>query len=435
MLTICSCFGEDESAHPYFLFQCAFSLFYAKIIPVNIINLYDNYNSYFNADLKAIFEHCSKIAFKSGHKLYLIGGIVRDLLLNKKNNDIDITVVGDAIEFVYILEKQAGAKVLSLHKNFGTAKVEINNKKIDFASTRSEIYPKKGHLPVVTNIGCSLEKDVTRRDFTINSLAISLNYDSFADLIDYVNGFEDLKAKKIRVLHDKSFIDDPTRIIRALKYSTRLGFDLEENTFKLQNEYLEKINYDMCNKRIKQEIKKTFEQNLQGAFDKFTDQKIYKLITKKEIEKPHANIENLIKKYSPKHPWLVYFGIIGINESEEFIDKLELTKAEKNVIEGAKSLINEIFKDDFELYKAFNGIKYKESLLILASLGKEKEVSHYLDDLSKIKLQINGDDLIKVGFKPSKKFSEGFDYALRKKLKNPKMSKTDELELIKEFLI
>lgn len=421
-------------AHPYFYFNVLFSLFYAKIVPMNIINIYDNYNSYFNADLKAIFEHCSKIASKSRHKLYLIGGIVRDLLLNQKNLDIDITVEGDAIAFAHILEKQADAKILSLHKDFGTAKVEINNKKIDFASTRSEIYPKKGHLPVVADIGCSLEKDVLRRDFTINSLAISLNQEDFADLIDYSGGLKDLKEKKIRILHDKSFIDDPTRIIRALKYSTRLGFDLEENTLKLQEGYLKNVNYDMCNKRIKQEIKKTFEQNLQLTFYKFINQKIYKLVTKKEVEKPKVNIGNLIKKYKPKYPWIVYFGIIAIQENEEFLDKLEFTKVEKNIILNAKSLVNNAFKEDFEIYKTLSGLKYEESLLILAVLGKEKEVCHYLDNLSKIKLNINGNDLIKLGFKPSGKFNEAFDYVLNEKLKNPKMNKDEELELVKRFL-
>lgn len=421
-------------AHPYFYFNVLFSLFYAKIIPMNIINIYDNYNSYFNGDLKAIFELCSKIASESGHKLYLIGGIVRDLLLNQKNLDIDITVEGNAIEFAYILEKQANAKILSLHKNFATVKVELNGKKIDFASTRSEIYPKKGHLPVVADIGCLLEKDILRRDFTINSLAMSLNQDNFADLIDYAGGLNDLKEKKIRILHDKSFIDDPTRIIRALKYSTRLGFDLEENTLKLQEGYLKNVNYDMCNKRIKQEIKKTFEQNLQVAFDKFIDQKIYKLVTKKQVETPKANIENLIKKYKPKHHWIVYFGIIAIQENEDLLDKLEFTKVEKNIILNAQSLVNKAFKEDFEIYKSFNGLKYNESLLILAVLGKENEVCHYLDNLSKIKLNINGNDLIKLGFKPSGKFNETFDYVLKEKLKNPKMDKSEELELVKMFL-
>lgn len=428
------------------------------MVPMDIVNIYENYNeqekeaknkfwlpkervttakpcynTYFSADLKAIFEHCSKIASQSGFKLYLIGGIVRDMLLNKQSLDIDITIEGNAIEFAKILKKKIGVKILSIHKDFGTVKIELLGQKIDLASTRSESYPKKGHLPHVDEIGCSLEKDVLRRDFTINSLAMSLNQDNFADLIDYTGGFKDLKNKKIKILHEKSFIDDPTRIIRALKYSTRLGFELDKKTLKQQEEYLKNINYDMCYKRVKQEIKKTFEQNSQVAFDRFVEQGIYKLIT------PHPNptpsrgegilqnpckIENLINIYPPKYPWLVYFGIIAQHIEINF----NLTKYEKEVIEGAKSLLNKSFKDDFNLYKAFCAQKL-ETLLILAVLGKEKEVLHYLNDLRKIKLHINGNDLIKLGFTPSKKFSEIFDYVLKEKLKNPAMKKDDELKL------
>lgn len=400
---------------------------------MNIINIYENYNCYFSKEFKSIFELCSKVASKSGFKLYLIGGLVRDMLLDRKSLDIDITVEGNAIEFARILEREVKAKILSVHKDFGTVKVQFDGEKIDFASTRSETYPRKGHLPHVAEIGCSLEKDVIRRDFTINSLAMSLNQDSFADLFDFVGGFDDLKAEKIRILHDKSFIDDPTRIIRALKYSTRLGFELDEETFKLQEDYLKNINYDMCNKRVKNEIKYTFEQNSQEAFERFVDEKIYKLVIKDKIKMPKVNLQNLIEKYNPKHPWLVYFGLISINESKSFFDKLELTKAEKQVISDAQELINASLKDDFEIYTSFNKAKL-ETLLILALLGKEKEVFHYLEDLQKIKLHINGNDLLQVGISPSKAYSEGFKYVLKEKLKNPKISKIQELELIKLYI-
>lgn len=396
---------------------------------MNIINIYENYNFYFNAEFKEIFEKISKIALKSDYKLYLIGGIVRDMLLNKTSLDIDITVEGDAIKFAHVLEQYCGAKILSIHESFGTVKVLIDGEKIDFASTRSEIYPKKGHLPQVGEIGCSLEKDIFRRDFTINSLAISLNQDNFADLIDYVDGFEDLKSKKIRILHEKSFIDDPTRIIRALKYSSRLGFLLEENTLKLQKEYLKNVNYDMCNKRVKQEIKKTFSDCDHETFDKFIEQGIYKLITKKKIKRAKINIENLINKYKPKHAWLVYLGAIAVGEN---IDKLELTKSEKDTILGVEALAKCVLEDDFQIYKAFNTQKL-ETLLILAVLGREREVFHYLDDLQKIKLHISGDDLLNLGFAPSKAFSKAFDYVLKEKLKNPNMTRANELELIKKY--
>lgn len=426
---------------------------------MNIVNIYENCNSYFNADLKAIFERCSKIASQEGFKMYLIGGIVRDMLLEthvkaneiaasrenlstRNDADIDITVEGNAIEFANILSKKMGAKILSLHQNFGTAKIEIEGQKIDFASTRGESYPRAGHLPHVDEIGCPLKKDVLRRDFTVNSLAMSLNQENFAQLIDYVGGFEDLKNKTIKILHDKSFIDDPTRIIRALKYSTRLGFNLDKKTLKLQEEYLANINYDMCYKRVKQEIKKTFEQNSQEAFDKFIAKGVYKLISSCRLGflPQQYNIEKLVNKYSPKHYWFVYLGTILVQIPDGGQGgklcppyNLNLTKYEKEVIEGAESLKDITLKNDFEIYKAFSPQK-TETLLILAALGKEKEVCNYLDNLAKVKLHINGNDLIKLGFKPSKKISEIFDIVLKEKLKNPKMTKTEELKIAQKYL-
>lgn len=417
---------------------------------MNIINIYENYNNYFNSDLKIIFELASKIASKTSYRIYLVGGIVRDLLLNRKNSDIDITVEGNAIEFAKILENAGCAKILSLHKDFGTAKLEINGEKIDFASTRSEIYPKKGHLPQIEKIGCSLEKDVIRRDFTINSLAISLNKSDFANLIDYVGGYEDLKAKKVRILHENSFIDDPTRIIRALRYSTQLGFKIEKNTLKLQEEYLNNINYDMSNKRLKTEIKRTFELNSQETFDKFIDQKIYKLVAPNFTPHPTPTsrerysiipsaesqgareIASLVNKYNAKNPWLVYFGVVIMSDEENLLEKLEFTKIEKEIILSAKNLINFKLKSDFEIYKAFCD-KSLETLLILAILGKEKEVYHYLDNLSKVKLSVTGKDLLNLGIASSKSFGDCFDYILKEKLKNPLLKKAQELELAAKY--
>lgn len=399
---------------------------------MNIINLYDNYNSYFNADLKAIFELLSKTAQKSGHKLYLIGGIVRDLLLGQENFDIDITIEGDAIEFAHILEKKGKAKIKSIHKDFGTVKIEISGIKIDLASTRSESYPKKGHLPHVDKIDCLLKEDVIRRDFTINSLALSLNNDNFAHLIDYVGGFDDLKNKKIRILHDLSFVDDPTRIIRALKFSVRLGFEIEENTLKLQRQYLKNINYNMGQKRLKSEIKQTFDLNSQQAFDRFINEEIYKLVTNKTISLKSLSLKThpsfLINKYSCKHPWLVYFGVIAVLENDDFCDKLELTKAEKDVILGAKSLLAADLGDDFKIYNAF-GAQKTESLLIYAIFKGEEKVEHYTKDLKKIKLSINGEDIISLGFKPSKQFGAVMEAVLREKLKNPNIKREDELKI------
>ena len=257
----------------------------------------------------------------NSNKLFYIGGVVRDEILGKKSFDIDITYVGNAIEYC-----SKFGEVIQENPDFGTIKVNVDGKEVDFASTRSESYSHKGHLPVVEKIGCSLKEDVMRRDFTINALAKSV---TTGEIVDYVGGLEDIKNKKLRVLHDESFIDDPTRIIRGLKFSVRFGFELEEHTKRLQDEYLSNINYDMSYKRVKKELIETFyphpnfchsrsenneilpsstkknvgEGKIQFAFEKFINEKIYKLVTPNEVELPKINIEKLINNYLTLQPF------------------------------------------------------------------------------------------------------------------------------------
>lgn len=131
------------------------------------------------------------------------------------------------------------------------------------------------------------------------------------EIIDYTGGLEDLKNKKLRVLHDESFVDDPTRIIRGLKFSVRFGFELDEHTRILQEKYLSNINYDMSFKRVKKELIETFSLNSQKAFEKFINDGIYKLVTPNEVKLPKVNIEKLINDYAVEFPWIVYAGVLS----------------------------------------------------------------------------------------------------------------------------
>ncbi len=368
----------------------------------------------------------------TGCKIYLIGGIVRDMLLNIPSHDIDITVIGNCYELGKALEQKFGAKILSIHKEFGGIKISLDNENIDFTSTRSEKYPQKGHLPV-TKLGCSLKEDVIRRDFTVNSLAFSLNKDNFGELIDFVNGFEDLKKKELKILHKNSFIDDPTRIIRGLKYSVRLGFELNNETKKLQDKYMENINYDMGYNRIKNEIKLTFEQNSSEALSRFINQKIYKLISQEIPPKITFNIEEVINKYKPENIWIIYFGLFIINKTEEFLTKFELTKYEKNIIINAKKIISSKIKNDnFEIYKALCKSSV-EALILASNFSNKEQITKFLDELKDIKISITGKDLINLGYKPSKSFKSALDHVLRHKLNNSTLTRAEEIILINQY--
>lgn len=351
--------------------------------------------------------------------LYFVGGVVRDELLNLESFDIDLTYAGNAIEFAKTIKN---AQIEQINEAFGTVKIKLNNKNIDIASTRNETYPQKGHLPIVDSIGCSLKEDILRRDFTINALAKST---LTGEIIDYTSGLDDLKNKKLRVLHDNSFIDDPTRIIRGLKFSIRFGFELERHTKSLQDEYLNNINYDISYKRLKKELVETFNLNSQKAFEKFIQQKMYKLITQQEYELPKNNLENLIKKYQPENIWIIYVGLLPD------ISNLPLTKLEKTILEDYKKIHLNENSSLLDVYKTFNNLNI-ESIIMYATKNQEI-VDLYLKTLKNIKLEISGEDLINMGIKPSSVFQKCFDFVLSKKIENPELNKDQEIQFAKEF--
>lgn len=351
--------------------------------------------------------------------LYYIGGVVRDEILGLKSFDVDITYIGNAIEFAQTIEN---AEIVQINEPFGTVRIKLNEEEIDIASTRCETYPQKGHLPVVCNIGCSLKEDVLRRDFTINAMAKNT---LTGEIIDYTGGFDDIKSKTLRVLHDNSFIDDPTRIVRGLKFAIRFGFELDKHTQKLQNQYLENINYDMSYKRLKKELIETFNLNSQEAFKRFIKQDLYKLIAPQEYELPTTNIENLVSKYNPDCIWIIYAGLLPD------LSALPLTKTEKKIIDDFKSLKNKSYDSDFEIYKNFENVNV-ESIIMFATINPNITL-RYLDKLRYIKLEITGEDIRKLGINPSQQYQQCFDYILKEKLKNPAIDKPQEIQLAKNF--
>jgi tRNA nucleotidyltransferase (CCA-adding enzyme) len=163
-----------------------------------------------------------------GDPVYLVGGAVRDLLLGRGRADVDLVVEGDAAA----LASRLGAEVVS-HERFSTAKVKLDGHEVDIATARAEGYPHPGALPVVEP-AAHVEDDLRRRDFTVNAMAIPLQGEP--RLLDPCGGRADLAAKKLRVLHPRSFEDDPTRAIRAARYAARFGFQLESETAALLRE-------------------------------------------------------------------------------------------------------------------------------------------------------------------------------------------------------
>lgn len=175
-----------------------------------------------------LLEQIGEMGDELGVQVYAVGGFVRDLLINAENLDIDVTVEGDGIFFAEEFSARYGARSRP-HAAFGTAVIVLpDGRKIDMASTRLEYYESPGVLPTVER--GSLRHDLYRRDFTINTLALCLNRGRFGILLDFYGGQKDLQGQAIRVLHNLSFVEDPTRLFRAVRFEQRLGFRIEPHT-------------------------------------------------------------------------------------------------------------------------------------------------------------------------------------------------------------
>lgn len=357
--------------------------------------------------------------------LYYVGGVVRDEILGAKSLDTDFCYEGNALEFAKFLN------VIKKNPDFGTVRVLTDNgKEIDIASTRTETYPKAGHLPVVDKIGCSLKEDLRRRDFTINAMAKNT---LTGEITDYFGGLNDIKEKKLKVLHNNSFIDDPSRIIRGLKFSVRFGFELDKHTKELQEEYLANINYDMSYHRLKKELKETFSLNNEKVFDNFIEQNIFKLLSK-DCKLPLIKLNPTLAvriaqdmQFKINYPYMVYLGLFDLSN-------FELNKDELIILESFYNIRNQKPLSDVEIYKLFNAIPL-ESVLLYAITVDDKIAFKYLKELSCIKIEICGEDLKQLGITQGKIYKEIFDSVLQEKIKDPTLSKAGELKFVKKHYL
>ncbi|MEP7136469.1 MAG: CCA tRNA nucleotidyltransferase [Chloroflexota bacterium] len=211
--------------------------------------------------------------------LYLVGGVVRDVLLGRTVSDFDLVVEGRSAEFAEYLVRKFGGKIL-IHSKFMTATWALNESpferlnlpsvqtpntqlSFDFASARSETYAQPGALPTVKR--ASIDEDLQRRDFTLNAMALRLDGEHFGELFDPLNGNKDLDEKLIRVLHPNSFVDDPTRIFRAVRYAERYGFEIAPETLSLINAEARNVLAGLSGERIRHEFDLMFEEEHSAA--------------------------------------------------------------------------------------------------------------------------------------------------------------------------
>ena len=177
-----------------------------------------------------VFNILSEVALDTNVKAYVVGGFVRDFLLHIQNDDIDVVVEGSGVAFATAFANKVNGK-LTVYENYGTAMVRFGDQEVEFVGARKEMYERGSRKPIVEE--GTLYDDISRRDFTINAMALSLNFENFGELIDYFNGFDDLNNKIIKTPLEPSitFSDDPLRMFRAVRFLTKLpGFTLDTQT-------------------------------------------------------------------------------------------------------------------------------------------------------------------------------------------------------------
>ncbi|MBF0571311.1 MAG: CCA tRNA nucleotidyltransferase [Candidatus Omnitrophica bacterium] len=188
--------------------------------------------SRFNLGSLALVRSIGVMAQAQGVAAFLVGGPVRDLMLKQPNIDLDIAVEGNGIRLAESFAARHRGALVTRYPAFKTATVRLHEGSlVDFATARDEIYVRGGAFPAVKP--SDINKDLFRRDFTINAMAIAINPETYGKLIDPFEGTLDLRSKVLRILHEKSFLDDPTRILRAARFKARLGFRIEAKTLKL----------------------------------------------------------------------------------------------------------------------------------------------------------------------------------------------------------
>ncbi len=417
---------------------------------------------FFSEEIYEILSTSGKLAEEMGYGVYLVGGSVRDLLMRRPSPDIDIVVEGDGIAFAQKLASKIDGKVIP-HPRFATAKIlkeikkngEIKSFYIDIATARTEYYESPAALPKVET--SSIKKDLYRRDFTINALAVKLNSKDFGLLIDFFGGQRDIKDKKIRVLHNLSFVEDPTRAIRAIRFSEKLGFKISkhtENLIKLavKMSIFEKLKGPRLYEELILLLKETLPHHSIKRLDDYgllkilhpslEEKKLYSDLARAYETVQAIELLFLREKYRKEFIYLmVILWNLKDHERQEFLQRIcipENIKKEviENIISAEKAL--KAFPSEespVEIYTALKPLSIETIILMMvyAQNQQRKAISFYLTKLKEIKPLLRGEDLKTLGIPPGPAYKKIFDEILKEKLQGRLLSKEEEMEFAKKL--
>ena len=405
-----------------------------------------------NETLKAI----GQVADSLGFNAYVVGGFVRDLFLKFDNLDIDVVIEGDGIKFAQEFAKQHPVRIRT-HSKFKTAVLIFDDGfKVDVATARLEYYESPAALPVIEI--SSVKMDLYRRDFTVNTLAVKLNERHYGILIDFFGAQKDLKEKTIRVLHNLSFVEDPTRIFRAVRFEQRFGFrigkltaNLIENALKIGG--VEKL----APRRIFHELQLILsEENPLLIIRRLAEFKLLQALDPEMVLTPKTEafleeIRNILSWFDllylnePCRPWLVYFLALTqpLNDLSTLRQRLGLPRKVVELIKMARTdgekALNYLNRHPRvsrnEIYQRLSPLDNEVLLYLMAKTNQEttrKAVSLYFTKLKAIRVAIGGDDLKGLGLLPGPQFKAILSELLEARINEKVLTRNDEIAYVRE---
>lgn len=392
-----------------------------------------------------------------GYNAFLVGGFVRDLLLVRENFDVDVVIEGDGIRFAQEFARIYGIKVRS-HQKFGTAVLIFpDGFKIDVATARIEYYDSPAALPNVEE--SSLKMDLYRRDFTINTLAIRLNKRDFGGLIDYFGGVKDIKEKGIRVLHNLSFVEDPTRVLRAIRFEQRFGFKIGKLTLSLMKNAVS-INCfkGVSGRRLFLELKLILtEQEPFKAIQRMSEFDLLKVISPRleltpEMSGVMEEIKGVLSWFNLLYlgesydPWKVYWhGLTsGVDQEglKELAERLQLGHSEEQSLINARFGLSQTLEQierlqDEDNHSLYTLLSQYDNETLLYSMARSKSqklkrnISTYFTKLKGTRTILRGRDLKNMGMQPGPLYKEILDTLLKARLEGEVNTREDEIRYVR----
>jgi tRNA nucleotidyltransferase (CCA-adding enzyme) len=398
------------------------------------------------ADIFSALVLAGEIAQELKSTAYCVGGYVRDLFLQVPNFDIDLVVEGDGRELAVRMAQKLGVKV-RIHERFGTATILWDTgTKIDVATARTEYYEFPAALPVVER--SSIREDMYRRDFTINTMVICLNPDKFGDLIDYFGGRKDIQNRYIRILYNLSFVEDPTRILRAIRFEQRYKFTIEVDTLRFARDAIErrmlgKLSY----KRILQELILILsEKDPMSAMERMKETGVWKYILPEvkleELNRiPFKRIPIVIGWWEDRYygreikSWVVYllaiFAKLTAAQLAEVFNRYPLDRYAQRCIEDSvvvPQLADKLTRNPDLLSSQI------DLLLHLREESVWDRVVSYCDLKERAKVEISGHDLKQLGLKPGPLFKKILAELYDTKLDQTTTNREEELAVVRKWM-